>query len=387
MKISNSIELKTTSDYLLPVFYNSYDKVWIQSLLEVYKRNVGRSYQFNNLILSQKQFYGASYKKQKLMQSILDKQFFKSKKFKAIKPSQIRQFCFRESAKTKISLKTRKFAIERASKHFKIPKHAIEHFMYYDLKSARISIQPSEMDDIENLLLKANLLMVQALLLSSEKVNIFISESSRPIIRYAKWKGLICHLLQNKVNGITEIEISGPLSILQKTSIYGKELGGLVPYLAAMNEFSLSAWIQYGKQVKILKLSKADPIFPKQNLKPFDSKLEENFYKKFLKSTDDWDLKREPGPFQAGHSLVFPDFALTHRTNKNLVWYLEIVGFWTQQYLDEKLVKYKQANINNLILCLKESHKCEIRDLLEKAKVVRFKSSIQPNKILEIINV
>lgn len=320
------------------------------------------------------------------MQLTLDKQFFKPRKLESIKPSQIRQYCFRESTKINNSPQYRMLQIEKAARYFKISKKDIEHFMYCDLKSARLSIQPDNIDDVDNLILKANLQMVQALLLNSQKISLFISESSRPIIRYAKWRGLICHLLQNQENGRSVIEISGPLSILQRTHIYGKELGGLVPYLSAMNEFSLKAWIQIGNELKILKLNRTDPIFPKQNLKPFDSKLEEKFSKSFLKSTDDWDLKREPGPFQAGQSLVFPDFALTHRTNPNLVWYLEIVGFWTKDYLDKKFLKYRRANIENLILCMKESHQFEMSDIPRKAKIVSFKSSIQVKKILEIID-
>src|SRR6185369_15562749 len=47
-------------------------------------------------------------------------------------------------------------------------------------------------------------------------------------------------------------------------------------------------------------------------------------------------LVREPRPIDAGDNLLFPDFALEPKEDGQ-AWLVELVGFWTPAYLEEKL--------------------------------------------------
>ncbi len=47
---------------------------------------------------------------------------------------------------------------------------------------------------------------------------------------------------------------------------------------------------------------------------------------------------------------MIPDFTLRNQTGLEV--YLEIVGFWTPEYLKKKIAKVRAANLDNLILAV-----------------------------------
>jgi predicted nuclease of restriction endonuclease-like RecB superfamily len=181
------------------------------------------------------------------------------------------------------------------------------------------------------------------------------------------------------------MEISGPLSILTSTKIYGHALGRLVPFLVLAEQFTFEAAVRQNHAKKTLVIRQGDPIFPKEGLKKFDSQLERKFYDAFLKATDDWNLTREPEPLVSGQGLVFPDFSIWHKVRPDIKYYLEIVGFWTKEYLSEKMSKYALVSDAKLILCVNEKFAVDINELPSFANIVWFKRSIKPSAVLEVL--
>jgi len=86
--------------------------------------------------------------------------------------------------------------------------------------------------------------------------------------------------------------------------------------------------------------------------------VEERFAREFRRLAPVWDVTREPEPIAAGGTLIFPDFALRHRSDLAREWLLEIVGFWTPDYVARKLALYRSAGLPNLILCIDEGRNC-----------------------------
>lgn len=97
-------------------------------------------------------------------------------------------------------------------------------------------------------------------------------------------------------------------------------------------------------------------------------------------------MVREPEPINAAGTLIFPDFALQHRRNPAPRWLLEIVGFWTADYVTRKLARYRSARLPNLILCLDEDQNCANADLPPSARVVRFRRRVDSAAVLVMIN-
>ena len=85
----------------------------------------------------------------------------------------------------------------------------------------------------------------------------------------------------------------------------------------------------------------------------------------FLRASKNWDIIREPEPIAVAETLIFPDFALQHRSEPNRRWLLEIVGYWTPDYLRKKLERLREARIPNLLLCVSDKLNCAEGVLVE----------------------
>jgi predicted nuclease of restriction endonuclease-like RecB superfamily len=117
----------------------------------------------------------------------------------------------------------------------------------------------------------------------------------------------------------------------------------------------------------------------------YDSRLEERFAREFRRLAPAWDVIREPEPIPVSGTLIFPDFALCHRSNPVRRWLLEIVGFWTPDYVARKLALYRSARLSNLILCIDEDRNCAEAGLPSGALVVRFRHRVDAAAVLGVI--
>ncbi|MBI2469008.1 MAG: DUF790 family protein [Candidatus Rokubacteria bacterium] len=134
-----------------------------------------------------------------------------------------------------------------------------------------------------------------------------------------------------------------------------------------------------------LRLATGDPIFPSAEPRRFDSQLEERFARDFQKIASDWDVLREPEPIPVGTRLVFPDFALQHRSERSRRWLLELVGFWTPEYLRRKLALYREARVANLILCIPEDRACAEEELPAGAVILRFRRRVDAAAVRRVV--
>jgi len=117
----------------------------------------------------------------------------------------------------------------------------------------------------------------------------------------------------------------------------------------------------------------------------YDSRIEERFTREFRRLAPEWDVFREPEPIAADGTLIFPDFALQQRSDPGRRWLLEIVGFWTPDYVARKLALYRKARVSRLILCIDEARNCAEADLPPGALVVRFRRWVDPAAVLGAI--
>jgi predicted nuclease of restriction endonuclease-like RecB superfamily len=159
----------------------------------------------------------------------------------------------------------------------------------------------------------------------------------------------------------------------------------LIPLLAWCARFRLQAdCVLDGRRVA-LELATGDPVFPARAPRQYDSRLEERFAREFRRVAPEWDLLREPEPIAADGALIFPDFALQHRSDPTRRWLLEIVGFWTPDYVARKLAVYRKACVPQLILCLDEARNCAEADVPPGALVVKFRRRVDPLAVLRAI--
>jgi hypothetical protein len=161
--------------------------------------------------------------------------------------------------------------------------------------------------------------------------------------------------------------IDGPLSIFKLTDRYGTAIAKLLPSIIVSKEWSIKALIvrktaTLGKKIYEFMTSGAEsPDLPSEsdifafnsNIKnrilektsssfsyldaSFDSSVEQKFASKFEQLSNGWKLIREPDPLIMSNGKGFiPDFAFE---KYGIRIYLEIVGFWTNDYLVRKIQK------------------------------------------------
>lgn len=232
-----------------------------------------------------------------------------------------------------------------------------------------------------------NISILQSLLLNCIKLefSVYGGFSWKKILRKIKQLGLMYFLFQennlesesNKQTRNQEMvfnskkdkrvvcTVEGPLSIVRLTDKYGTAMAKLIPFIIFTDTWSINAIIlrksisgvrktyrfQISNKDKDLPLFDASKVQPqsvsnmdsgliyKNAIDNFDSIVEKKFMDKFLKFSIGWNLIREPDPLILSNGKAFiPDFVFEKYGIKV---YLEIVGFWTSEYLKRKLEKIK----------------------------------------------
>ena len=109
-----------------------------------------------------------------------------------------------------------------------------------------------------------------------------------------------------------------------------------------------------------------------------DSALEKALLRGLQRVKSEWIVLREPVVFRVGSQLFFPDFVLARGSDRVVV---EVVGFWTPDYLERKLTQLATITNAPLVVCVDETLACD-PSRLPLADVVRFRRRLDPTALL-----
>jgi len=230
----------------------------------------------------------------------------------------------------------------------------IDSLLYADVFDFHRLLKFNGYPDAAALLARYNVAQVQAALYRAESMRLTLQRDFKTVLRYTKLSGL---LLDIKRVGASEyrIDVSGPASILRETRRYGLAMARFVPWLLACQGWQMSAILQtpWGRKA-VLELSERDKLnghIPAPS--EFDSSVEESFAKKFGQCRSGWTLIREGGILWENQHVFVPDFAFRHEDGTEV--FMEIVGFWTPEYLASKKTTLRLFSRRNLLLAIAES--------------------------------
>ncbi len=229
----------------------------------------------------------------------------------------------------------------------------------------------------EELLRAYNLSLTQTLLFKALEVvaDVRISGTAAKVLLFnVKRLGLM--YTAERLAGGVRIRIDGPASVVKQTERYGTRMAELVPYVMAADEWRISARVRRrGRLYRFSVSSRLSHLFPKVELRwaEYDSSVEEQFYRRFQTLGSGWRIEREPEPLVAGRHILVPDFAFTKGGVKV---YLEIVGFWTEDYLRRKLEKLRSLRSVNMILAVDERLACSSFRELGLGDVIYFRGRL-----------
>ena len=259
----------------------------------------------------------------------------------------------------------------------------LELAMWADLPAERSLVMPRGRPTALAVAAAANLSIIQRALMRCHELRLQVSGNARAIARTAAVRGL---LATARARGhAVDLEISGPLAMFHRTTVYGRALASIVPHLAWCERFVVDARCDFGRGPAVLRLQPPILLPPAAEPSRYDSALEARFAREMSRLAPRWRVAREPEPIDADGRLAFPDFLLEHRDDSARRWWLEIVGFWTSDYLRHKLATYRAARLPRVILCIDAKRTVDERDLPSDARIIRFTKSIPAEQVLAII--
>src|SRR5215475_10728862 len=254
----------------------------------------------------------------------------------------------------------RNSVLEAVGAEFGLPVAQLEEELYSDLPERRRLIRVTAPREPGALIARYNMELARGLLYWAEQLTIDIEDSPQDVFRYIK----LCRLMHTitRIESGYRIELDGPLSLLRGTRRYGLKMAVFLPALALCRKWRMEAVIVKAGEHLIFSIDDQSGLVAHFRRFPlFDSRLESDFAGDFQKAFERhphgvggvgaWSLARADSviPVDRNHVMI-PDFTLRDGSGHEI--YLEIVGFWTPEYLSRKIAQVRAARLNNLILAV-----------------------------------
>lgn len=217
-------------------------------------------------------------------------------------------------------------------------------------------------DDGAAFLARYNVAQVQAVLYDALWLEVEAANDFKTILRYAKLARLM-HTIQRKSACSYHLHFDGPASALRRTRRYGVAMARFLPALIACRDWRMRAAVSRKGRTLELALSAEDGL--RSHLPPpaaFDSRLEQSFAESWGSGPrDGWRLERETEVLQRGQKVFLPDFALRHADGRYVL--LELVGFWTPEYLRAKIETLRTFGDQRILVAVAQSLRDELPDV------------------------
>ncbi len=231
------------------------------------------------------------------------------------------------------------------------------------------------------LLARYNVAQTQAALFDATEMTVWATGDFKAILRYAKLARLM-HTIRRTDDGYV-IRFDGPASVLRETRRYGAAMARFLPALVACRGWRMHAVVRpKGRNwLARLELSPDDGL-TSHHPPPdeFDSDLEAALAEKWGdQPRDGWTLLREAEVLHAGQHVFVPDFVFQHADGRRVM--LEIVGFWTPEYLQAKLETLARFADRPVLLAVADALGGE--STTWPPGTIRFKSALRIGDVLE----
>lgn len=250
---------------------------------------------------------------------------------------------------------------------------------------------------VDWLLARYNLALAQAVLYDAPKMYIRVWDNFGTVFSYMKLFGLMHRIYPIDEDGTRvastdlaagyEVELDGPVSLFRKSQKYGIRMANFLPALPLCDRWEMRAEILdegSAGDTKQFTLDHTDGLGSHYSTgQRFDSDVERTLARKWERATTEWDLQREDDVFDLGSEVMIPDFAIEHPDGRRAI--MEIIGFWTPEYLTSKLAKIRQIEADNFVLAVSERLDCSDEDFGDSAdRVLWFKTGMHVYDVVEL---
>jgi predicted nuclease of restriction endonuclease-like RecB superfamily len=206
------------------------------------------------------------------------------------------------------------------------------------------------------LLAQYHLELGRAVLRDAERVEIRVRGGWRALFASIKLARLMYQV--ERVGRGYRLTLTGPAAaFVARRSRYGARFARIVPALSRASAWQLRATVVHrDRPVTFVLQGRARTAGARVGLEPsrarYDSVWERRFARDFRAARDGltagWTLTRERTPLVADGRVALPDFTLRHTDGREA--YVELVGFWTPEYLREKAAMVARVGDVPLVL-------------------------------------
>ena len=275
-----------------------------------------------------------------------------------VDPERARRAAFRAAEAVGVVTETdRDRALEQAAEDLpgEPTPEAVADSLYADLDERQVLADFDPRWGPDELLQQYDLSLAQTALFDATEVRV---RSSDPKALVSAVKRLRLMYEIRRTDEGRKVVVTGPDALFRRSRRYGTRFARLLRTVATANEWHLTATVDDRGTERTLELSHEDPVGvpgtdPVAEM-TFDSDVEAEFARRFSALDLEWDLVREPEPLAAGSRVMIPDFAFDWPHGDFRV-FLEIMGFWTPEYVEKKLSQLDTVEDVELLVAVDES--------------------------------
>jgi len=381
MLTNDLLVTRTHKGRIEPVFVVPQDPENLEiasSIIDIFLANIGRTY--GELIEEVGGLEEINYRLIRGMAQILERRCTIDKD-SVIDPIAARRAVFEESGGFVTCEEARLEILDRTARKLSIKSDDLEKALFADQED-NLVIKEFQTIAPESLLWQYNLSLAQTLLFKATGMEIWIEDNYQQVFWKIKKLGLMYSMQDGK------IYLDGPISLFKLTEKYGTALAKLLPAIIMSTKWSLKASIirktSQGNRIYDFTLDHTTrQFFGKDygtgSIVAFDSSIEREFYQL---SYNGWTVRREPTVLKAGQYSFIPDFSLERGDIKV---YVEIIGFWTPDYLKNKIQKINQLKEKeSLILLVNRKLACSGSEF-KTDKVIFYDRKIPHLEIIKVL--
>ena len=261
------------------------------------------------------------------------------------------------------------------------PWEEIERDLFSDVFEFRCLKRFDGHESAQALLARYNVAQVQVALFDAESMTVWAGDDFKTILRYAKLARLM-HTIQRHGEDGYRIRFDGPASVLRTTHRYGVAMAKFLPALIACREWRMHAVLRTRRRGWNVALSlSADDGLSSHLPAPeeFDSTVEEAFATKWGREPrDGWYLVREGEVLHRAQKVFVPDYLFRHDDGRKVL--LEIIGYWTPEYLEAKLATLRLFREHRILLAVARHVRQALPDM---PNMIPYKTAVRVKDVAE----
>jgi len=368
----------------------------VQELIDIYKEHRGRTRGELDRAITAYIGTGTDYKIKRGLSRILQTECSEFNIVAGTVPYEIRKRLFLMASDNfpvtqspdRIHPVTREDIIREVACEMGITPQDIEQSLYADLVENHILSTFNEREPLW-VINRYNLALAQGVLYSCTQLKITAYRNLpvryKQLFKFIKFYRLM-HQVKGDVECGYEILLDGPVSMFKMSRKYGIHMAGFLPALLLCTKWKMEAEISCeDRKIRNFNLKDDCPLVSHYtDGDRYDSLLEEKFAHRFEALDSEWLLERETEVVNLKETVFIPDFTF-HNKKDGRIAYLEIVGFWSPDYLRRKFKKLKHSKINTIVAISKDLNVSEEKVKNLPGTYIFFKTAINPKEVLEIL--